>query len=186
MSEGTVPVVYLVAITAVLFAVLLWFWPRSAAADLLPGQAAPDFSLLDQNGERQTLAGFHGQWLVLYFYPKDDTPGCTTEACQFRDDYYKLRALKTAVVGVSLDDVGSHKAFAEKYHLPFPLLADREHKVAEAYGVLTRLGPLRFASRQTFIIDPEGRIARHFSRVKPKQHPAEVIKSIESLAKSRN
>ncbi|MGD9000255.1 MAG: peroxiredoxin [Granulosicoccaceae bacterium] len=186
MTDGTVPVVYIAAITVLLLATLLWFWPRSAAAELLPGEAAPDFSLFDQSGERHTLAGFRGQWLVLYFYPKDDTPGCTAEACQFRDDYYKLRALKAAVVGVSLDDIGSHKAFAEKYHLPFPLLADREHKVAEAYGVLTRLGPLKFASRQTFIIDPEGRIARHFSRVNPKRHPAEVIESIKSLANSRN
>jgi peroxiredoxin Q/BCP len=186
MSDSTVPVVYIAAITALLIVALLWLWPRSAAAGLLPGEAAPDFDLLDQNGQRQTLAGFRGQWLVLYFYPKDDTPGCTTEACQFRDDYYRLRELKAAVVGVSLDDVESHKAFAEKYHLPFPLLADLEHKVAEAYGVLTRLGPLKFASRQTFIIDPQGRIARHFSRVNPKRHPAEVIESIESLIKSRN
>lgn len=183
MTEGTGPGIGLyVSLVAALAICLWWLWPRHAAAEILPGEAAPAFDLLDQNGERQTLEKYRGQWLVLYFYPKDDTPGCTTEACQFRDDYYQLKALNAAVVGVSLDDVDSHKAFADKYHLPFPLLADREHQVASRYGVLTRLGPLRFASRQTFIIDPQGRIARHFARVEPKRHPREVIDSIRQLA----
>lgn len=166
-----------------LLALAFWLWPRSAHAAPRVGEAAPAFKLLDQNGESQSLESFRGQYLVLYFYPKDDTPGCTTEACNFRDDYFKIRALNAAVVGVSLDDVASHKDFADKYHLPFPLLADREHKVAETYGVLTKLGPLRFASRQTFIIDPQGKIARHYKRVSAGQHAAEILAWLQQAAK---
>ena len=144
---------------------------------------APGFKFLDQNGETQTLESFRGQYLVLYFYPKDDTPGCTTEACNFRDDYFKIRALNAAVVGVSLDDVASHKAFAEKYHLPFPLLADLDHKLAETYGVLTKLGPLSFASRQTFIIDPQGKVAHHYKRVSADRHATEIIAWLQQVKK---
>lgn len=172
-----------VAAAVLLLALVAWLWPRSAYASPKVGEAAPAFKLLDQNGETQTLESFRGQYLVLYFYPKDDTPGCTTEACNFRDDYFKIRALNAAVVGVSLDDVASHKAFAEKYHLPFPLLADLDHKLAETYGVLTRLGPLSFASRQTFIIDPQGRIARHYKRVSAGSHAGDIISWLENHKK---
>jgi peroxiredoxin Q/BCP len=158
---------------------------RSAPANTCPvsGGAAPAFDLLDQNGQRRHLEDYRGQWLVLYFYPKDDTPGCTTEACQFRDDYYRFKALDAVVIGVSLDDVASHKAFADKYHLPFPLLADGEKKLAGAYGVLGGFGPIKFASRQSFIIDPRGRIARHYARVSPGRHAGEIIRDLQALQK---
>jgi len=185
MTDGTASssmITWLVA-GIVLTVLLLWLWPRNAFAAPNVGAQAPTFSLLDQNGETQALEAYRGQWLVLYFYPKDDTPGCTTEACNFRDDYYKIKALNAAVIGVSLDDVASHKAFAEKYHLPFPLLADLDHKMAETYGVLTRLGPLSFASRQTFVIDPEGKVARHYPRVVAGRHAAEIISYLEQVKK---
>lgn len=159
---------------------------RSGPAGTGPkvGELAPAFDLLDQNGRRQRLEDYRGQWLVLYFYPKDDTPGCTTEACRFRDDYYRIKALDAVVIGVSLDDVASHKEFSDKYHLPFPLLADSEKKLAAAYAVLTGFGPLKFASRQSFIIDPQGRIARHYAHVSAKQHSGEIIRDLQALHKS--
>ena len=100
------------------------------------GQAAPDFRLQDQKGDWHTLAQYKGKWVVLYFYPKDDTPGCTTEVCTFRDDVAKLHRQNAEVLGVSLDDVKSHEAFAEKYHVPFPLLSDNAQVAAKSYGVL--------------------------------------------------
>ena len=158
---------------------------RSTPASASPavGEVAPAFDLLDQNGQRQRLEDYRGQWLVLYFYPKDDTPGCTTEACQFRDDYYRIKALDAVVIGVSLDDVASHKEFSDKYHLPFSLLADGGKKLAEAYGVLSGFGPFKFASRQSFIIDPQGRIARHYARVSAKRHAGEIIRDLQDLQK---
>lgn len=164
-----------------LVALFLLAWAVPAAAQPGVGQAAPSFELQDQNGQLHRLADYRGSWVVLYFYPKDDTPGCTTEACNFRDDYYRLRALEAVVLGVSLDDVASHKQFAEKYHLPFPLLADVGHDVARDYRVLRSFGPMKFTSRQTFIIDPKGQIARHYGRVDPKRHAARVISDLEAL-----
>lgn len=169
------------AMVLLALALLLRSNPVEAAPSV--GAAAPNFDLLDQNSKRHQLADYQGKWLVLYFYPKDDTPGCTTEACQFRDDYYQIKALGAVVLGVSLDNVGSHKDFAEKYHLPFSLLADHEHKVAEAYGVLTGFGIFTFSSRQTFIIDPRGRIARHYKTVRPKYHAAKIIADLKQLSK---
>ena len=169
-------------IALILLAILVL---RSTLASASPavGEVAPAFDLLDQNGQRQRLEDYRGQWLVLYFYPKDDTPGCTAEACQFRDDYYRIKALDAVVIGVSLDDVASHKAFAGKYHLPFSLLADSEKKLAAAYGVLSGFGPLKFASRQSFIIDPQGRISRHYGRVSAKRHAGEIIRDLQDLQK---
>lgn len=169
-------------ITLILLVILVFRSSPSSAAPAA-GELAPAFDLLDQNGRRQRLEEYRGQWLVLYFYPKDDTPGCTTEACQFRDDYYRLKALDAVVIGVSLDDVASHKAFADKYHLPFPLLADSEKKLSEAYEVLTGFGPFRFARRQSFIIDPQGRIARHYARVSARHHAGEIIRDLQKLQK---
>jgi len=151
------------------------------AQELKAGDQAPDFDLIDQNGKRHHLEDYAGRWLVLYFYPKDDTPGCTTEACQFRDDYYALKEMGVVVLGVSLDDVDSHQEFAEKYHLPFPLLSDAEGSVAAAYGSLTKFGPISFAKRHTFIIDPDGHIARVYTRVKPGEHSTEVIGDLRTL-----
>lgn len=168
------PLVYLL-LAALCFA-------SSAGARNQSGEQAPDFRLQDQNGNWHSLEDYRGQWVVLYFYPKDDTPGCTTEACNFRDDIYRYRAQGAAVLGVSLDDVESHQAFAEKYELPFPLLADTEHDAARKYDVLTTLGPLKFAKRETFLVDPEGRIARHYEDVDPQTHAQEVLADLAELS----
>lgn len=145
------------------------------------GSPAPDFRLQDQNGNWQTLSDYRGQWVVLYFYPKDDTPGCTTEACNFRDDIFKFRALGAKILGVSLDDVSSHREFAEKYHLPFPLLADTGHGVAKDYGVLSSFLGFKVASRETFVIDPQGRIVRHYADVDPEDHSARTLADLKAL-----
>ncbi len=151
------------------------------AQDLVAGQVAPDFRLLDQQGQAHALTDFRGRWLVLYFYPKDDTPGCTTEACAFRDDLRRFHQMQVALVGISVDSVDSHREFARKYALPFPLLADQGGKVASAYGALWSLGPIRFARRHTFIIDPEGRVARVYRSVKPAGHSGEIIQALVAL-----
>lgn len=169
----------LVVVALAVAAALLY--PRPAHAQPKVGEPAPAFSLTDQNGKSHTLAGYSGKWLVLYFYPKDDTPGCTTEACNFRDDIFKFQEAGIAIAGVSLDDVESHQAFAEKYSLPFPLLADTDHAVAKAYGVLTSMGPMKFAKRETFIIGPDGKVAKHYGKVKPDEHSAEVLADVKSL-----
>lgn len=154
-----------------------------AAADDQPvsGQAAPAFALQDQNNRWHRLEDYRGRWLVLFFYPKADTPGCTTEACAFRDDIFKFKKLGVAIVGVSLDDVASQKEFADKYHLPYPLLSDAEQETAKAYGVLRNLGVTQYARRQTFIIAPSGKVARHYPEVDPESHSAEVLADLETL-----
>ncbi len=151
------------------------------ADDLKPGDPAPAFELRDQHGKMHHLSDYQGQWLVLYFYPKDDTPGCTSEACEFRDDFMTLQGMDVRLLGVSLDDVKSHKEFAEKYHLPFPLLSDRTGEVARVYGSLWKLGPIRFARRHTFIIDPQGELAKIYRSVAPKTHSDQVIGDLENL-----
>ena len=160
---------------------LFMIFPWAHAAELKPGDPAPHFELKDQNGKTHTLADYRGQWLVLYFYPKDDTPGCTTEACEFRDDVVALKRMGATVLGISMDDVESHQAFAEKYHLSFPLLSDSRGEVARSYGALTNLGLIKFAKRHTFIIDGEGRIAKIYRSVTPKTHSDEVIRDLEHL-----
>ena len=119
--------------------------------------------------------------MALYFYPKADTPGCTTEACNFRDNIFAFREMGAEIVGVSLDDVEDQKAFAEKYSLPFTLLADTDGETAEAYGVLRNFGVMKLASRQSFLIDPEGRIAKHYEKVDPDTHSAEAIADLKAL-----
>ncbi len=153
----------------------------ASAASLTEGDEAPAFVLQDQSGTEHRLSDYRGEWVVLYFYPKDDTPGCTAEACHFRDDIIQLRDLKAQLFGISLDDRDSHEAFAEKYSLPFPLLSDPDGKVAKAYGSLWSLGPIKFARRHTFIVDPEGRIARLYRSVKPKQHSQQIVKDLKAL-----
>ncbi len=167
-----------------LMAAIYLMFPTYATSSPAIGSQAPEFDLLDQNSKRQRLSDYRGKWLVLYFYPKDDTPGCTTEACNFRDDYFRIRALGAVVMGVSLDDVRSHKEFSEKYHLPFSLLADDKKQLAQAYGVLRGFGPVSYSSRQTFIIDPQGRIAHHYETVRPRQHATEIINDLKKLIAS--
>ncbi len=145
------------------------------------GQPAPEFRLQDQNNRWHSLEDYEGRWLVMFFYPKADTPGCTTEACAFRDDIFKFKKLGIAIVGVSLDDVASQKEFADKYHLPYPLLSDADQQTAKTYGVLRNLGVTRYARRQTFVIAPSGEIARHYPEVDPETHSATVLADLESM-----
>ena len=169
-----------------LFAVFCLLLGTSAKAGSLEiGQVAPGFSLPDQDGQVHRLADYRGQWVVLYFYPKDDTPGCTTEACSFRDNINRLIARDAAVLGVSVDSVESHAAFAEKHELPFPLLADPEGKVADSYGALRNLLVFKLAKRQTFIIDPEGKLARIYRDVDPDVHVEQVLRELGRLQADR-
>ena len=171
-----------------LTALFLLIAPAFATAAEPPeiGAAAPAFSLPDQAGKTHALADYAGRWLVLYFYPKDDTPGCTTEACNFRDDIVRIRKLGAEVVGVSVDDVASHAAFAQKHSLPFPLLADEGGAVAASYGGLRDLMVMKMAKRVTFIVDPKGRVAQRYLDVDPKAHAAEVVADLERLRKAAN
>jgi peroxiredoxin Q/BCP len=150
------------------------------------GQAAPDFSLQDQNGKTHRLADYAGKWLVLYFYPKDDTPGCTKEACSFRDDLFQLEKLGAKVVGVSVDDTDSHAKFAAKYNLPFPLLADTDAKVAESYGALNNLLVIKIAKRYTFLIDPQSKIAKSYLSVDTSRHSLEIIEDLKRLIRPQS
>jgi len=149
-------------------------------------EQAPDFSLPDQDGNVKTLADYAGKWLVLYFYPKDDTPGCTTEACTFRDERDAIAEFGNAeVVGVSKDSVKSHKKFVDKYHLSFTLLSDTEHKVIEAYDSwkLKKFMGREYlgTERNTFIINPEGKIAKEYRGVDPKTHAGQIIADLQAL-----
>ena len=146
------------------------------------GILAPDFELLDDTNTSRKLSDFRGRNVILYFYPKDDTPGCTKEACNFRDDYSVYEKAGVAVLGVSPDSVESHVKFKTKFQLPFPLLADEEHKVCDLYQVW---GPKKFMGKEyegvlrtTFLIDPRGNIARVFENVRPSEHSAEVLSAL--------
>lgn len=167
---------------------LLFLVPFAAVADEAAGpadgQPAPEFRLQDQKGNWHTLGQYHGKWVVLYFYPKDFTPGCTTEVCTFRDDVLKLRKQGAEVLGVSLDDVKSHAEFAEKYHVPFPLLSDAKQEAAKAYGVLTSHLNFTYARRETFVIDPAGKVAKHYKDVDPKENSAQVLADLAALKKA--
>lgn len=154
---------------------------HASADELVPGSPAPAFELEDQNYKWHRLEDYKGQWLVLYFYPKDDTPGCTREACKFRDDIFELRRLKVTVIGVSLDDSKSHEEFAAKYKLPFPLLADLKGEVSSAYGALMKIGPIKFSKRHTFIIGPDRLIKKVYREVDPEQHSQQVIADLKLL-----
>jgi len=143
---------------------------------------APDFTLRSDSGESVTLSGLRGRPVVLYFYPRDDTPGCTVEACEFRDAWGDVEKAGAVVLGVSPDDVPSHGRFRTKFQLPFPLLADPDHRVAELYGVWgekSMYGRTFFGIlRTTFVIDPGGRVRQVFERVKPKGHAARVLEAL--------
>ena len=147
------------------------------------GIPAPEFTLQDDTGQSRALSDYRGQPLVLYFYPKDDTPGCTTEACNFRDDYSAYQQAGVTILGVSPDTVKSHIKFKAKFGLPFPLLADVDHKICELYGVW---GPKKLMGREydgvyrtTFIIDAQGKIAQVFENVKPAEHSNEVLQALK-------
>ncbi|GIW35116.1 thioredoxin-dependent thiol peroxidase [Meiothermus sp.] len=154
---------------------------------LNPGVPAPDFSLPDQSGKKHSLTDYRGSWVVLYFYPKDDTPGCTKEACNFRDEKGRLEELGAVVLGVSADDVQSHGKFHRKYDLNFPLLSDPDTTMIRAYGAWGKKvmygKEYEGVFRYTFLIDPEGRVAKVWDKVKPDQHALEVAEALVELQK---
>ena len=152
---------------------------------ILPGIQAPDFALPDEENKIRHLSDFMGRAVVLYFYPRDDTPGCTTEACNFRDNYSAYVNADVVILGISPDSSQSHAKFKQKFTLPYPLLSDKEHKICQLYGVW---GVKKFAGREfegvyrtTFLIDGKGRIIKIFKNVKPSEHSAEVLAEIKSL-----
>lgn len=152
---------------------------------LTPNTIAPDFTLLDQDGKEQKLSDYHGSWIVLYFYPKDDTPGCTKEACSFRDNFTVFTKKGIAVLGISKDNVKSHKKFGDKYELPFPILSDPEKTVIHAYeswGEKKFMGRLFDGIlRTTFLIDPKGVIRKVYENVKPSEHAESILADLASL-----
>jgi peroxiredoxin Q/BCP len=155
-----------------------------AAPILKIGDDAPTFTLPDSQGNQVSLNDYKGKWAVLYFYPKDDTPGCTKEACLFRDDFKTLEALGAKVIGVSIDDSFSHKKFAEKYNLPFPLLSDASGEVADRYGALNNFLVIKLAKRYTFLINPQGKIAKIYLSVDTSKHSQEIIEDLKKLKES--
>lgn len=155
-----------------------------ASSNQWEGVPLTEFELLDQNGKTRNNQEFKGRWLVLYFYPKDKTPGCTVEAQNFTNDYSKYQALNTKIVGVSYDDVESHKEFANDYNMPFTLLADTEATLSKAMKV-DRILPWPHASRQTFLVNPEGVIVHHFKDVSPQKHSAELLAMLKEKQASK-
>jgi peroxiredoxin Q/BCP len=169
--------------------------PKPAA-----GAVAPQFSLVDQNGKTHKLADYKGKWVVVYFYPKDQTPGCTTQACSFTENVFAFRKAGAQILGISVDDEKSHKAFEavlaknakisaenqkaiEEHGLPFPLLADPTYATAKSYGVLMQRGTMVIASRDTFLIDPAGKVVKHYDVTPDKLdgHSAELLVDIEAF-----
>lgn len=166
------------------------------------GQMAPDFKLVDQDGKTHSLADYKGKWVVVYFYPKDQTPGCTTEACSFTENVFAFRKAGAQILGISVDDEESHRAFEkalasdtriseenrkaiEEHGLPFPLLADHTMETAKKYGVLMARGTMMIASRDTFLIDPSGKVAKHYN-VSPDKldgHSAELLADLAAMQK---
>lgn len=167
----------LFCVAAVLVPVLLL-----SAAHLQTGSQAPQFTLKSQEGTPVSLQDFHGKWVVLYFYPKDFTSGCTLEAHNFQRDLAEYEKHNAVIVGVSVDDANSHKEFCVKEGLSFKLLADTDHHVSQEYGTLTHMG-FTHAARNTFLIAPDGKIARTFEDVKPAEHSATVLAALSELEK---
>ena len=155
------------------------------AADPVPqaGQPAPDFTLPSQDGSKISLHDFKGKWVVLYFYPKDGTPGCTIEAHNFQRDLAKYEQNRAVIVGVSVDSTGSHQEFCAKQGLTFKILADTDKSVSRQYGSLTNLLGYKISSRNTFLVNPEGRIAKVWTGVSPTRHSLEVLTALTQLAR---
>ena len=153
----------------------------ASLAQIKVGSKAPNFNLSDQNSIQHQLSDYEGSWVILYFYPKDDTPGCTTQACDFRDAVKRIIASKSNVFGVSLDSVESHKRFADKNNLPFSLLSDESGEVSEAYDSLNNFMSFKSAKRNTFIIDPDGKVAKIYLSVKPSTHSQMVLNDLNQL-----
>lgn len=155
--------------------------------ELQIGKPAPSFSLPDQTGKIHQLADYLGSWVLIYFYPRDNTPGCTKEACSLRDNFAEFKQLKAKVLGISTDSVASHKKFADKYQLPFTLLADPDKKVLKAYGVWGEkkmMGRVFFGPKRiSFLLDEKGKIAKIYKMVKPPIHAQQVLDDLKQLQK---
>ena len=164
-----------------IFVALLLPISLASLAQIKVGSKAPNFTLSDQNSIQHQLSDYEGSWVILYFYPKDDTPGCTTQACDFRDAVKRIIASKSNVFGVSLDSVESHKRFADKNNLPFSLLSDESGEVSEAYDYLNNFMSFKSAKRNTFIIDPDGKVAKIYLSVKPSTHSQMVLNDLNQL-----
>jgi len=171
----------LLLLLVVIVAILLVPRLLSHSAAPTAGGSAPDFMLPSQEGTSVSLKDYRGKWVVLYFYPKDQTPGCSREAHNFQVDQPKYAERNAVVLGVSVDSVESHKKFCTKEGLNFKLLADTDHKVTDSYGSLTNLGVVKFAARHTFLIDPAGKIAKTYMSVDPLRHSAEVLGELDAL-----
>ena len=173
----------LLVLAAVLVVAVAFVTVHAADQQTLPsiGQVAPTFTLPSQDGSEISLDSFRGKWVVLYFYPKDMTTGCTIEAHNFQRDQAKFDADNAVILGVSVDTPDSHKQFCTKEGLTFRLLADPEHKVVDAYGSLGHFGPMTIASRNTFLIDPHGKIVKVWTKVEVQHHSEEVLAAIDEL-----
>lgn len=163
--------------------VLLLITSSSVLANLEVGDKAPNFILNDQNNEAHQLSDYEGRWVILYFYPKDDTPGCTTQACDFRDAVKRIIASRSVVFGLSLDSVESHKRFSDKNNLPFSLLSDEEGVAAKSYDSLNNFMGYKSAKRNTFIINPQGLLSKIYLSVDPKTHSQMVLNDLSLLQK---
>jgi len=141
------------------------------------GEKAPDFKLLDQDNKEHSLSNYLGQFVLIYFYPKDDTPGCTKEACMIRDDFHNFKKINAKVIGISADSPASHKKFAEKYNLPFTLLSDEKRAVIEKYGAKKEIG----IKRMSYLLDINGFVVKIYPFVKPEMHAKEVLNDLEAL-----
>ncbi len=146
-------------------------------------QKAPQFTLPDQDGVNHTLKDYQGKWVILYFYPKDDTPGCTTEACAFRDAFEDFQKHDVVVLGISLDSIDSHKDFAQKHQLNFPILADTDAEVSKVYGAwaLKLFNDKPGVKRETFLINPDGIIVKHYENVDPVVHAKDIMQDLKDL-----
>jgi peroxiredoxin Q/BCP len=166
--------------------ILILFVPRLLSRSATPaeGSTAPNFTLPSQEESSVSLKDYRGKWIVLYFYPKDQTPGCSREAHNFQMDQPKFSERNAVVLGVSLDSVDSHKKFCAKEGLNFKLLADTDHKVTDSYGSLLNIGVLKIAKRHTFLIDPSGKIAKAYTSVDPLKHSSEILAELDVLQKS--
>jgi peroxiredoxin Q/BCP len=175
----TVLVIVVVALAVVSVASRFMFAKSLPAS----GSVAPDFSLTSEDGNQVSLKDYRGKWVVLYFYPKDFTTGCTIEAHNFQHDQAEYARRNAVILGVSLDSAESHKKFCAKEGLNFKLLSDTQHQVSKEYGSLMNFGVVQISARNTFLIDPQGRIARAFSSVNPARHSAQMLSAIDELEK---
>jgi thioredoxin-dependent peroxiredoxin len=175
-----------IVLLVVVVGLLVFLVSRSSSRSATPteGSAAPDFTLLSQDGLPASLQDYRGKWVILYFYPKDQTPGCSREAHNFQVDQSKYAERNAVILGVSVDNVESHKRFCAKDGLNFKLLADTDHKVSDSYGSLTNFVVAKFAARHTFLIDPNGKIAKVYTSVDPSKHSAEVLAKLDKLQRT--